>query len=91
MAFYKCEVLNELGQKKYLVKEAVDEISLRAFLKHDNYILLKASMIIEKEPNVFFSVSSKVKISEVVIFLRQFSVMVNASISISESLNALKT
>ena len=62
MAFYKCEVLNELGQKKYLVKEAVDEISLRAFLKHDNYILLKASMIIEKEPNVFFSVSSKVKI-----------------------------
>ena len=91
MAFYKCEVLNELGQKKYLIKEAVDEISLRAFLKHDNYILLKSTMIIEKDPNVFFSVSSKVKISEVVIFLRQFSVMVNASISISESLNALKS
>ncbi len=91
MAFYKCEVINELGQKKYLVKEAVDEISLRAFLKHDNLILIKAKMIVEKEPNVFFSVSSKVKISEVVVFLRQFSVMVNASISISDSLNALKT
>lgn len=91
MAFYKCEVINELGEKKYLVKEAVDEISLRAFLKHDNMILVKATMIVEKEPNVFFSVSSKVKIQEVVVFLRQFSVMINASISISDSLNSLKT
>ena len=91
MAFYKCEVINELGEKKYLVKEAVDEISLRAFLKHDKMILVKATMIVEKEPNVFFSVSSKVKIQEVVVFLRQFSVMINASISISDSLNSLKT
>jgi len=91
MAFYKCEVINELGEKKYLIKEAVDEISLRAFLKHDKMILVKATMIVEKEPNVFFSVSSKVKIQEVVVFLRQFSVMINASISISDSLNSLKT
>lgn len=91
MALYKCEVLNDLGQKKVLVKDAIDETSLKAYLKRDKYILLKATLIVEKEPNVFFSVSSKVKISEVVVFLRQFSVMVNASISISDALNALKT
>ncbi len=91
MALYKCEVLNDLGQKKVLVKDAIDETSLKAYLKRDKYVLIKATLIVEKEPNVFFSVSSKVKISEVVVFLRQFSVMVNASISISDALNALKT
>ena len=64
MAFYKCEVLNELGQKKYLIKEAVDEISLRAFLKHDNYILLKSTMIIEKDPNDSFSSEGTVRYGE---------------------------
>lgn len=90
MALYNCEVLNDLGQKKQLIKEANDLISLKAYLKCENYYLLKAKLIVDKEPNTFFALSSKVKLKEVVMFLRQFSVMIKASISISESLNALK-
>ena len=90
MPVYKCDVLDEIGNKKVLVKEAIDEISLKAFLKRDSYTLVKATIVKEKEPNVFFSVSSKVKISEVTLFLRQFAVMINASISIADALNALK-
>ena len=91
MPVYKCDVLDEIGNKKVLVKEAIDEISLKAFLKRDSYTLVKATIVKEKEPNVFFSVSSKVKISEVTLFLRQFAVMINASISIADALNALKS
>ena len=90
MPYYKCEVVNSDGKKKNLIKEANDQLSLKAYLKRDGYTLLKAQMIKEKKPNTFFSVSSKVKITEVVVFLRQFSVMINASISISDSLNTLK-
>lgn len=90
MALYKCEVIDKSGNKKYLVKEASDEVSLKAYLKQDDYFLVKSKLVVEKSPNTFFSVSSKVKLREIVIFLRQFSVMVSAAISISESLNILK-
>lgn len=90
MPYYKCEVINSEGKKKNLIKEANDQLSLKAYLKRDGYTLLRAQMIKEKKPNTFFSVSSKVKITEVCVFLRQFSVMINASISISDSLNTLK-
>ncbi len=90
MPLYQCEVLNEFGKKKVLIKDANDEISLKANLKKDNLIVLKCHLIVEKEPNVFFALSSKVKMKEVVLFLRQFSVMIKASISISDALNVLK-
>ena len=90
MPFYNCKVIDELGAKKSVVREATDKVSLRAFLKRENLTLLKAKMIVEKEPNVFFSVRSKVKAEEVVVFLRQFAVMINASIAIVDALAALK-
>lgn len=90
MPYYKCEVVNAEGKKKNLIKEANDPVSLKAYLKRDGYTLLRSQTIKERKPNTFFSVSSKVKITEVCVFLRQFSVMINASISISDSLNTLK-
>jgi len=90
MPFYKCIVYDELGKTKKLIKEANDQISLKAILKRDNLVLKKAEVLKEKEPNVFFSVSSKIKHSEVVSFLRQFAVLINASVSIADSLNTLK-
>ena len=91
MPYYKCSVLDELGAKKSVVREASDEVSLKAFLRREHLTLIKAKMIVEKEPNVFFSVRSKVKAEEVVVFLRQFAVMINASVSIADSLAALKS
>lgn len=90
MAKFQCKVINELGENKNIVIEAGDEVSLKANLKNANYVLLNYRLIKEKEPNMFFAISSKVKIKEVVAFLRQFSVMVKASISIDDSLNVLK-
>lgn len=90
MPLYNCQVLSQLGEKKKIVREASDLISLKANLKKDNLILVKAKIKKEKEPNTFFAVSSKVKLNEIVVFLRQFAVMIKAGTSISDSLNVLR-
>ena len=90
MALFDCRVLNDVGKKERIIREASNEKRLRIILKNEKYILLKATQIKEKQPNLFLAVSSKVKPQEVILFFRQFSVMINASISISDSLNALK-
>ena len=90
MALYRCAVLNSLGEKQYLVREAGDIISLRAELKKDNYYPVKLTLIKEKKKNEFFSVSSRVKPDEVISFLRQFSIMIKAGIPISDSINSLR-
>ena len=87
---YECKVLNELGSKQNVTMEANDEISLKALLKRQGYILIHSSIVKEKKPNTFLAVSSKVKITEVIAFLRQFAVMIKATIPISESLNVLR-
>lgn len=91
MPLYKCTVLNSLGERQTVMREASDEISLRATLKQDKIYLLKMSVVKEKKKNEFFSLSSKVKPNEVISFLRQFSVMVKAGIPISDSINNLRT
>lgn len=90
MALFSCKVINEVGKEEKRVQEAIDEKNLRVILKEQNLILIKATKLKEKQPNLFLAVSSKVKPEEVIVFLRQFSVMVNSSISISDALNALK-
>ena len=90
MPFYQCEVLDQIGENKKIIYEASDEISLKAKLRNEKYILVNYKLIKEKQPNMFFAISSKVKLKEVVSFLRQFSVMIKASISIADSLNVLK-
>lgn len=90
MPKYRCKIIDEVGTKETLIEEASDVISLRGNLRARGIILENAEIIKEKEINVFFSVSSKVKRSEVVLFLRQFSVLINSSISISDSLYTLR-
>ena len=90
MALYRCTVLNALGEKQSLVREAGDIVSLRAELKKDNYYPVKLTVIKEKKKNEFFAVSSKVKPDEVISFLRQFSVMIKAGIPISDCINTLR-
>lgn len=90
MALYRCSVLNALGEKQSIVREAGDIVSLRAELKKDNYYPIKLTIIKEKKQNEFFSVSSRVKPDEVISFLRQFSVMVRAGIPIGDCINSLR-
>ncbi len=90
MPLYRCQVLNTLGEKKTIVKDAGDELSLRALLNRENMFLIKAAVIKEKKKSEFFSVSSKVQPNEVINFLRQFAVMVKAGMPISECINSLR-
>lgn len=90
MALYKCTVLNAVGERQVIKREAGDVLSLRAALKLEKLHLLKYSAVGEKKQNEFFAVSSKVKPQEVVNFLRQFSVMVKAGVSISDSISSLR-
>ena len=90
MALFSCKVINEVGKEEKRIQEANDEKSLRVLLKEQNLVLVKATKLKEKQPNLFLSVSSRVKPQEVILFLRQFSVMINSSSSISDALNALK-
>ncbi len=90
MPFYKCTALDSTGKKCQVTREAGDEITLRANLKSENLMLLKATVIQEKKKNEFFAVSSKVKPNEVINFLRQFAVMAKAGIPISECINTLR-
>lgn len=90
MALYQCQVLDDLGVRRKIVLDAVDEVSLKANLRRRGYFLVKASIVKEKKPNTFLAVSSKVKMNEVITFLRQFAVMIKASIPISDALNVLR-
>lgn len=90
MPFYRCRIIDEAGHKQTVIRDAEDELTLQAALRRDHLFLLKATLIKEKEKNIFFAVSSKVKPTEVIHFLRQFSVMLKAGIPINDSLNTLR-
>ncbi len=90
MQKYKYTAVN-LNKKKFSgTFLAEDEEHLRALLAEQNLYLIKAQPMSDKTPNMFFSVTGKVKTSELTQFCRQFSIMVNAGISIIDSLYVLK-
>lgn len=90
MPNYKCQILDNIGSKKTIYLEASDDLTLKAKIKSENYILLKYTISKEKKVNTFLAVRSKVKRGELITFFRQFSVMVKASIPISAALKTLK-
>ena len=89
MPLYKCKVINAFGQRQTVVREATDELSLKAQVRQDKIHMLSYKVVKEEKENEFFAVSSKVKFNEVITFLRQFAVMLKAGIPISDCLNNL--
>lgn len=89
MPLYRCKVINSAGVKQTVIREASDEVSLKAQIRYDKIHMLSYSVIQEEKQNEFLAVSSKIKFNEVITFFRQFSVMLKAGIPISESLNNL--
>ena len=90
MPSYKCKVYDSVGNKRTMYVEASDEATLKGMLKNKDICLLNYKVQKVKDVNTFFAVSSKVKRNEVTTFLRQFAVMIRATIPISSSLAALK-
>lgn len=89
MPLYKCKVINSSGQRQTVLREASDELSLRAQIRQDQIHMLSYSVVKEEKENEFFAVSSKIKFNEVITFFRQFSVMLKAGIPISDCLSNL--
>ena len=89
MPLYRCKVINSSGQRQVVVQEASDALSLRAQMRQGKIYLISFTQIKEEKQNEFFAVSSKVKFNEVVLFFRQFAVMLKAGIPLSECLNSL--
>jgi len=91
MPLFKCTVLNTLGEKEVVYLEAVDDVVLKAELRQNKMHALKIKVVKEKKENEFLALSSKVKADEFTNFLRQFAVMVNAGIPISDCMNSLRS
>lgn len=89
MPLYKCKVINTSGQRQTVLREATDELSLKAQIRKDQIHMIKYKVVKEEKENEFFAISSKVKFNEVITFLRQFAVMLKAGIPISDCLNNL--
>ena len=89
MPLYKCKVINSSGQRQTVIREATDELSLKAQIRKDEIHMLSYKIVKEEKENEIFAVSSKIKFNEVITFLRQFSVMLKAGIPISDCLNNL--
>lgn len=68
---------------------ATDEAELRKMLIEANLYLVSCK-VINKNAVTFFSVSSRVKISEITTFAREFSIMITAGISIIDALDTLR-
>ena len=90
MPLYKCKVINSSGQKQTVLREALDEASLKAQARNDKIHMLNYRIVKEKKENEFFAISSRVKFNEVIMFLRQFSVMLKAGIPLTDCLNNLR-
>ena len=90
MPLYKCKVINSSGQKQTVLREALDEASLKAQARNDKIHMLNYRIVKEKKENEFFAISSRVKFNEVIMFLRQFSVMLKSGIPLTDCLNNLR-
>ncbi|MFP4187386.1 MAG: type II secretion system F family protein, partial [Acholeplasmataceae bacterium] len=85
---YKAQAPNgALTQDKMV---ALDERDLKSLLKRQGLFLVECKQHKEKKPNTFFALSSKVSTNDVITFMRQLSVMINAGVPIEDSINTLK-
>lgn len=89
MPLYKCKVINSSGHRQTVIREANDELSLKAQIRRDKIHMLKFKALKEGRKNESLVIGRKIKFNEVITFLRQFAVMLNAGIPISDCLNNL--
>ena len=91
MQKYKYQAI-DINKKKYTGSFlAEDEEALKAQLAAQGLFLVSAKPVSDKSPQAsFFSTSTKVKLTEITNFCRQFSILINSGISIVDGLEILK-
>ena len=90
MKKYKYTAVNIEKRKFSGTFVAESEDQLRRQLAAQNLYLISSKPIKKDSPNPFFSLSGKVEIRELTNFCRQFAIMLNAGISVIETLDQLK-
>ena len=90
MVNFKCVVYDDKGKTKRVKILAENETQLRVIIAQQDYHLKSFKEIPLKKANRFFTTTASIKKSEVVVFLRQFSVMLNSGISVDDTINALR-
>lgn len=70
-------------------KEAFDLGDLKTKLRLENLFLREAKELKIKKKSTFFSFSSKIKTDKVVLFMRQLAILINAGVSLKDSIKAL--
>lgn len=90
MVNYKCVIYDGKGKKRTIKMLAENETQLKVIMAQQDYHLQSFKEIPIKKANKFFTMNASVKKSEVVVFLRQFAVMLNSGISVDDTLNALR-
>lgn len=85
---YVARTLNNKKVKGVMVADTVRD--LQSELKLKQLTLVKSKEISEKTVNTFFTLSSKIKKSDIVTFIRQLAVMVSAGIGVDEAIDTLR-
>lgn len=70
-------------------KEAYDIADLRTKLRMENLYLKDAKELKVKKKSAFFSVSSRISNEKIVLFMRQLSILINAGVSLTDSIKTL--
>ncbi|MCH5164654.1 MAG: type II secretion system F family protein [Clostridiales bacterium] len=87
---YKYTAVDINNKKSTGILLAANEAELRKMLIETNLYLV-SSKVLADNAVTFFSISSKVKVSEVTTFAREFAIMINAGIPIVDSLDTLRS
>lgn len=91
MKQYKYVALNNNKEKKKGYFLAKDEEDLAVQLSRQGLYLVSAKLYTGKTPSAFFTLGTgKVNISELTLFCRQYSIMLNSGISLLDAIEILK-
>jgi len=90
MALYKCKIIDLNGDKKVVHKESFNEVTLRAEFRREKRVLLKYTLVAQRAANPFLMFSSRLDEREILLFYRQFAIILRAGGTVSEALRFLQ-
>ncbi|MBN3489911.1 type II secretion system F family protein [Acholeplasma equirhinis] len=89
MPYYTYKAQDLSGKQFKGETDAFDENDLKVKLKKQNLHLVDFKLKVNKGPNMFLQVSSTPSKNEVVLFIRQLSIMVSAGISVEDAVKTI--
>lgn len=90
MPIYKYKGIDMDGKKVSSTIQANSADEVKVDLKSRNILMVSCNQLKEKRKSDFFAVSSKVKTQEFLSFCQEFAIMLNAGVSITDSLDTLR-